>query len=484
MKNLGPILLASVLSALIAVATYRYFEEPLEKEIIIRESAPARYTNFNEDDPARNTSPRKFLSSAPTNFIKAAEAVTPTVVNIKASVGNENDWWGEGFNGSSGSGVIISPDGYIVTNNHVIEDGKTIEVTLDDKQQYEAEIIGSDPSTDLALLKIEAKKMPFLTLGNSDSIRVGEWVLAVGNPFNLASTVTAGIVSAKGRSIDILDGEYKVESFIQTDAAVNPGNSGGALVNTNGELIGINTAIITRSGRYEGYSFAIPSNLAKKVISDIRDYGIVQRAILGVSIDPVTSELAKNLGLKSVEGIYITRVNKNSGAEEAGIKRGDVILKINGVKTKSIPELQELVARFRPGKTVEVEYFRDKKKFKTDVLLKNISGTTALIGNNNPDNALAESLGFELRDLSSSEKRKFDSDGAFVVSITRGSKIDRTNMDPGFVITKINDKRITSLAEANAQFKAISKLDKEKRKVMLEGIYEGYPDVWYYAFPI
>ncbi len=484
MKNLGPIILASVLSAFIAVTAYRFFDPPV-KEVIIQESAPARYTNFNDEDNGASHHVRKFLSSSPTNFITAAEAVTPAVVNIKASVGSDNDWWGGGFNGSSGSGVIISSDGYIVTNNHVIEDGRTIEVTLDDRQQYEAELIGSDPSTDLALLKIEATKLPHLTLGNSDSIRVGEWVLAVGNPFNLASTVTAGIISAKGRSIDILDDAYKVESFIQTDAAVNPGNSGGALVNTNGELIGINTAIITRSGRYEGYSFAIPSNLARKVISDIRDYGTVQRAILGVGIDPVTSELAKRLGLKSVEGIYINNVTKNSGAEEAGIKRGDVILKINGVNTKSIPELQEQVARFRPGKTVEVEYFRDKKKYKTDVLLKNISGTTSLVGAGMNGNSLPETLGFELRDLTSSEKRKFDSDGAYVVSITRGSKIDRTNMDPGFVITKINDKKITSLAEAIEQLDIISKKEeKKKRKVMLEGVYEGYPDLWYYAFPI
>ena len=278
MKNLGIILFVSLLSAFIAIAAYRYFEKP--REVIIRESSPAMYTNYSDQLLSSNVQ-RKFLSSSPTNFIKAAEAVTPAVVNIKTSSEDYGFWSSSSYGGSSGSGVIISPDGYIVTNNHVIEDGRKIEVTLNNKRKYDAKLLGIDNSTDLALLKINAKQLAYLPFGNSDSIRVGEWVLAVGNPFNLASTVTAGIVSAKGRSIDILEDNYRVESFIQTDAAVNPGNSGGALVNTNGELVGINTAIITRSGRYEGYSFAIPANLARKVISDIKDFGVVQRAIIG-----------------------------------------------------------------------------------------------------------------------------------------------------------------------------------------------------------
>ena len=479
MKNIGLLLGASCLSAILSVAGYRYFSPPV-KEIIIRESAPAMYTNYSKDEPL-NVPSRSFLSSSPTNFISAAEAVTPAVVNIKSSTNEDSDWWGGGNSGSSGSGVIISSDGYIVTNNHVIEDGRKIEVTLSDRQKYDAKVIGVDPSTDLGLIKIETKGLPHLTLGNSDSIRVGEWVLAVGNPFNLESTVTAGIVSAKGRSIDILDGDYRVESFIQTDAAVNPGNSGGALVNTNGELVGINTAIITRSGRYEGYSFAIPSNLAKKVIKDLMDFGVVQRAILGVSIAAITSELAKDLGLSSVEGVYISRVTPGSGAGEAGIKKGDVIIKVNGVKTKSMPELQEQVARLRPGNTVEVEFVRNKKKQKADVLLKNTSGTTSLIGadtfETTEEDGITEVLGFELRELSAAEKRKLKKEGAYVVSITRGSKIERTNMDPGFIITKVNDKTVFNVKDA------LTELNKAQGKIMLEGIYEGYPDVWYYAFP-
>lgn len=471
MKNLVVITVVSVLSALISVSVYKHFEEP--QEVIIREQAPVRYTNYTDDLLSGNRQ-RTFLSSSPTNFTKAAEAVTPGVVNIKAYSGGSIDWWSSNYGGSSGSGVIISPDGYIVTNNHVIEEGNQIEVTLNDKRKFEAKLIGTDPSTDLALIKIDADQLPYLVFGNSDSIRVGEWVLAVGNPFNLESTVTAGIVSAKGRSIDILEGEYKIESFIQTDAAVNPGNSGGALVNTNGELVGINTAIITRSGRYEGYSFAVPANLARKVIRDLKDFGTVQRGILGIGIDEVNSELAEDLGLNSVEGVYVTRVTKGSGASDAGIKRGDVIISINSLKTSTIPELQEKVARYRPGNKVAVEYIRDGRKYKTDVVLKNKSNTTALVG----ENSMLRDLGFELRDLSDSERRKLKTEGAYVVSITRGSKIERTNMDPGFIITKVNDRTVKNVDDL------ISLLKNASGKVMLEGVYENYPGEYYYAFPI
>ena len=292
MKNLVLVAVVSILSAATSVSLYKYFEEP--QGVIIREQVPVRYANFADDQEMKHPS-RTFLSSSPTNFTSAAESVTPAVVNIKASSSDDLDWWSNGYGGSSGSGVIISPDGYIITNNHVVEDGSNLEVTLSDKRNFEATLIGTDPMTDLALLKIDSDKLPYLVFGNSDSILVGEWVLAVGNPFNLESTVTAGIVSAKGRSIDILEGEYKIESFIQTDAAVNPGNSGGALVNTNGELVGINTAIITRSGRYEGYSFAIPANLARKIIYDIKEFGTVQRGMLGIGIDEVDDKLAKDL---------------------------------------------------------------------------------------------------------------------------------------------------------------------------------------------
>ncbi len=475
MKNIALIFSVSLLSSALSVFLYRYFEKPT---IIYREAPSAMYTNYS--DPASEMLSgklqRTFLSSSPTDFISAAEAVTPAVVNIKASQSSDFDFWGGTYGGSSGSGVIISEDGYIVTNNHVIEEGKRLEVTLNDHRKYPAKLIGADPSTDLALLKIDVKGLPHLIFGNSDKIRIGEWVLAVGNPFNLESTVTAGIVSAKGRSIDILDDIYKVESFIQTDAAVNPGNSGGALVNTNGELVGINTAIITRSGRYEGYSFAIPSNLARKVIRDLKDFGVVQRAILGISIDEVTDERAKKLDLESVEGIYVSKVSENSGAQEAGLRKGDVIVKINGAKTSSMPVLQEQIARFRPGNTVKVDYFRNGKRYQTDVTLKNMNGTTALVSSA-LDNALLEEIGFEIRDLTDEEIKRLGTKGAKVVSIYRGSKIERTNMDPDFIITRINQESIRT-AEDVATILADA-----KGKIMLEGVYEGYPDVWYYEFP-
>jgi len=475
MKNIALIFAVSLLSSALSVFLYRYYEKPT---IIYREAPSAMYTNYS--DPANEMLSgklqRTFLSSSPTDFISAAEAVTPAVVNIKASQSSDFDFWGGTYGGSSGSGVIISEDGYIVTNNHVIEEGKRLEVTLNDHRKYPAKLIGTDPSTDLALLKIDVQGLPHLIFGNSDKIRIGEWVLAVGNPFNLESTVTAGIVSAKGRSIDILDDIYKVESFIQTDAAVNPGNSGGALVNTNGELVGINTAIITRSGRYEGYSFAIPSNLARKVIRDLKDFGVVQRAILGISIDEVTDERAKKLDLESVEGIYVSKVSENSGAQEAGLRKGDVIVKINGAKTSSMPVLQEQIARFRPGNTVKVDYFRNGKRYQTDVTLKNMNGTTALVSSA-LDNALLEEIGFEIRDLNDEEIKRLGTKGAKVISIYRGSKIERTNMDPDFIITRINQKSIR-----NAQDVASILTDAEG-KIMLEGIYEGYPDVWYYEFP-
>lgn len=474
MKNYLLIIGSSLLSACLAIFIYKQIEEP--REVIIRETVPARYTNLS-NDPLSDGTQRVFLSSAPTDFISAAEMVTQAVVNIKSYQGNSFDFWGSSsFGSSSGSGVIISADGFIVTNNHVIEDGDQIEVTLNDKREFKAEIIGSDPSTDLALLKIKGKDIPHLDFGNSDSLRVGEWVLAVGNPFNLESTVTAGIVSAKGRSIDILEGQDRIESFIQTDAAVNPGNSGGALVNTNGELVGINTAIITRSGRYEGYSFAVPANLVRKVIKDLRDFGMVQRGMLGVFIEEVTSDQAKELGLENVEGVYITRVTPGSGADDAGLKKGDIIIGINGIKTKTLPEMQEQVGRYRPGNNIEVLIIRSGKKQKTVVTLKNKSNSTTLT--NARDERILRDLGFELRNLTREEVRRLRVSGVKVISIYRGSKIERTNMDPGFIITKVDNKKLTNVDEL------IRELKKASGKVMLEGVYENYPGEYYYAFPI
>jgi serine protease Do len=400
------------------------------------------------------------------------------VVNIKTyqTGGTLEFWRANSYGNASGSGVIVSSDGYVVTNNHVVEEGDEIEITLNDKREYKAKLIGVDPSTDLALLKIEASKLPYMTFGNSDSLRVGEWVLAVGNPFNLESTVTAGIVSAKGRSIDILEGQDRIESFIQTDAAVNPGNSGGALVNTNGELIGINTAIITRSGRYEGYSFAVPANLVRKVIKDLRDYGAVQRGLLGVFIDEMTNEKAKDLGLTSVEGVYITRVSPGSGADDAGLRTGDVIVGINGVKTKTLPEMQEQVGRYRPGNSIAIDYIRKGKRKKTKVILKNKSNSTDIITAST--SSLMEDLGLDVRELTRDEEKRLEVQGVKVIRIYRGSRIERTNMDPGFIITKMDNQKVTSVEDLTEL------LEKAEGKVMFEGVYENYPGEYYYAFPM
>ncbi len=301
----------------------------------------------------------------PQNFVETSKLVTDAVVNItvKSSYGYEPL--------SGGSGVIVSKDGYIITNHHVVDHGGKVEVTLANKHSYRATVVGKDPTTDLALLKISGKNLPTLRYANSDDVEVGQWVLAVGNPFNLTSTVTAGIVSAKGRNINILQGLYAIESFIQTDAVVNPGNSGGALVNMRGELVGINSAIMSESGGYEGYSFAIPANLVKKIIRDLREYGEVKRAFLGIRILDVNEEIAADLRLPEVSGILVRRVDNGSSAQKAGLEMNDVIVAVNGNQTNTVPELQEQVARFRPGDAISVDIIRKGVKMRKDgIVLK------------------------------------------------------------------------------------------------------------------
>jgi len=305
----------------------------------------------------------------PGDFVATANTVVDGVVNITTFSGF--------YRSSSGSGVIISDDGYIITNHHVVEGGSSFEVSLSNKRDLKAEVIGTDPTTDLALLKIDATDLKPIKFGNSDNTKVGEWVLAVGNPFDLASTVTAGIVSAKGRDINILgDNEFSIESFIQTDAVVNPGNSGGALVNATGELVGINTAIITETGGYEGYSFAIPSNLVMKVITDLKNHGEVKRAVLGVTINDVNDRLAKNLNLDAVEGVVINKVIGGGSADLAGLQSNDVIIEVNNKKVGSVAALQEKVAQYRPGDSISVAYIRDGELYVIDdVELKGLAET-------------------------------------------------------------------------------------------------------------
>ncbi|MBQ9339947.1 MAG: trypsin-like peptidase domain-containing protein [Paludibacteraceae bacterium] len=309
-----------------------------------------------------------------TDFTAAAESSVNAVVHVKTtyqSVGYSADPFFEFFFGrpqqqmpaqmASGSGVIISEDGYIVTNNHVIDKARKIEVVLNDKREFVAELVGTDPSTDIALLKIDATGLPIISIGSSDDLKVGEWVLAVGNPFNLTSTVTAGIVSAKARNINILNADMKIESFIQTDAAVNPGNSGGALVNTRGELVGINTAIASQTGSYTGYSFAVPTSIVQKVVADLRAYGTVQRAILGIIMQDITPDLQREKGLTTLQGVYVVRLIQGGAAEQSGISAGDVITQIDAAVIHSATDLQEQIARHNPGDTVTLTVLRSGK---------------------------------------------------------------------------------------------------------------------------
>lgn len=478
-RKCGPMLLTSLSSAILAVLLYRYLEPP--RQVILQEEPPASYARQGSGVAEGFVSANGpyFQSAAPTSFTFAAGQVTSGVVNIKTMQGRS------GFHflrnhpqaSSTGSGVIISSDGYIVTNYHVIEGADKITVTFSDKREYLANLVGVDPSTDLALLKVAAAGLQAIPFGNSDSLQVGEWVLAVGNPFNLESTITAGIVSAKGRSIDILEGQDRIESFIQTDAAVNPGNSGGALVNTQGALVGINTAIITRSGRYEGYSFAVPSNLVRKVIEDLRDFGMVQRGLLGVFIEDMNAELARKLGLDAPEGVLITRVTPGSGAEDAGLRRQDVILSINGVRTPTVPKMQEQVGRYRPGNVLRIEYWRQGSRENTRVTLKNKNNSTELV--QAFDAELLEGLGIELRDLSSKERAKIQMSGVKVVSVRKGSKLDATNMRPDFVITRVNDRRVFSVEQVLEAMRSA-----DGTRITLRGFYEGDKEPYYYVFDL
>ncbi len=474
MKKLPLIVLVSLCSSLFTVFLIRWLDKPNHSPQ--RKDASAKYTNFNASPS--NVESRVLFSAAPTDFIDAGKLVTPAVVHISArqSKRGYDDFWGRSSTeASSGSGVVISSEGLIVTNNHVIEDGTEFEITFNDRKTFEAELLGTDPNTDLALLKVNVnEELPYLQFADSDSTAVGEWVLAVGNPFNLNSTVTAGIVSAKGRNINILDSDYSIESFIQTDAVVNPGNSGGALVNTRGELVGINTAIITKSGRYEGYSFAVPSNLAQKVVVDLKEFGVVQRAFLGVMITDVTNDIAEEYDLKSLDGVYVSQVNTGSAAQDAGLQEGDIIIEINKTKVKSTPELQEQIARFRPGNKIQVIYLRKGRKKSGELVLKNKSNTTTLI--NKVESNLQKTLGVELRDLNESEMRKLRTDGIKVISLREGSKLFYTNMEPGFIITKLNDQEVTDLNEF------LEILENKKGKIILEGVYEDYSGEYYYTF--
>ena len=362
LQNLG----IAVICTVLAFYLFKTYETP--KEVVVEQRPPVRLVSGHSNNVGFSGLSGDH-KSIPDNFVSASQLVIPSAVNITSNVSM-------GFRAGSGSGVIISSDGYIITNNHVVEESENLEILLNDRRTFSAEIVGTDPSTDLSVIKIDAENLTPIQFGNSDNVQIGEWVLAVGNPFGLNSTVTAGIVSSKARNLNILRGDYAIESFIQTDAVVNPGNSGGALVNTDGELIGINTAILTNSGNYEGYSFAIPANLVRKVVEDLIEFGEVKRAVLGVVIRNINDRTAEELGLPSVAGVFIRQIGKNSSAANAGLEPGDVITHINGIQINSVPELQEQVALYRPGEKVEIGFYRGGELHtKKEVILKSIDTT-------------------------------------------------------------------------------------------------------------
>jgi len=357
-------------------------------------------------------------------------------------------------NEAGGSGVILTDDGFIVTNYHVIEDASEVNVILYNKQSYKAQIIGRDPTTDLALLKIEAKGLPFVKYGNSDDLQIGEWVLAIGNPFDLTSTVTAGIISGKGRSINILreKSNLAIESFIQTDAAVNPGNSGGALVNLKGELIGINTAIASPTGSYSGYSFAVPANLVIKVIQDLKEYGSVQRALLGVSVIDIDARLANELKLDKIQGVYVREVNKGSSADEAGIRKGDLILSINGHLVNSVPELQETIGRYRPGEKIKATIQRSGTASEVTVLLKNQTGNTKL-GKALPEiNKKNDELGATFSIPSPEKLKKAGIETGVEITEIQSGPLKSAGLDNGYIIFRMDKKPINSPEEIQVYY--------------------------------
>ena len=373
---------------------------------------------------------------------------------------------------ATGSGVLISQDGYIVTNNHVVQDALKVEVTLNDKRSYTAEIIGTDPSSDLALLKIDASGLPYLTYGNSDECKIGEWVLAVGNPLNLTSTVTAGIISAKARNINIIpdtDSGNAIESFIQTDAAVNAGNSGGALVNTKGELIGINTAIASGTGYYAGYSFAVPVNIVKKVIGDIKSYGKVQRALLGVSINDINSDFASKEGLNTLKGAYVNGMSSMGEAEKAGIKVGDVITAIDGKDINSTSELLERVSQYSPEETVFVTVNRGGKVMDFDVKLSNPnkSQTTQLSGTK--DNI----TGCIFLDAKNEDLIKYNSKNGVIVVKVNDGVFKSAGIQTGFLITKVDNVAIRSVSQL------LDILSSKRGGVLVEGKYGNGVKAYY-----
>jgi len=482
MKKIIGSFLFAVLGGLVSLSANKYLQTEEEK-VASDGSAETKLVNLITSNPENAV-----------DYVTAAEMTVNGVVHVKTAGtieysqrgfdpfrhffygnGNIEKQYSQPVRGA-GSGVIISSDGYVVTNNHVIENADDIKVTLNNKRTYEAELIGTDPTTDLAVLKLDAEDLPAIEFGNSDDTHIGEWVLAVGNPFNLTSTVTAGIVSAKGRDINILSndpytGLSSIESFIQTDAAVNPGNSGGALVNTKGELIGINAAIKSNTGSFAGYSFAIPSNIAKKVVNDLIEYGNVQRAFIGINIRNITDDLAKQEEINDLNGVYVTALTPNGSAKEAGIKEGDIVKEVEGLTVNNVNELQAKVGEYRPGDKIKVIVLRDGEELEKEVILKNLEGRTSIVLDK--DLKLIKNLGAKLSTIDEEDKEEFEIEGGVKVEEVFPGKFRSSGVQEGFIITKLDKENVSNKEEL------IELLKNKEGGVLLQGFYEKGKEVYY-----
>ena len=481
MKNKTKFLFASfsVLLAALSVLTINLYLSQRDMKKSLADAA-IRQTSMNENQtPILRAS---FMTNDEgESFVDAAESTVNTVVHIRTEIVSKGNSYYDFFGSlleqlyggqmqvpnnvsvGYGSGVVISPDGYIVTNNHVVEGASKIEVTFNDKHKRTATIIGNDPSTDLALIKVDANDLEYLTFADSDQLRVGEWVLAVGNPFNLTSTVTAGIVSAKARNINILGDGSTIESFIQTDAAINPGNSGGALVNMDGNLVGINAAIASRTGSYEGYSFAIPSNIVKKVVEDFLQYGALQRAYIGVGIAEITEELAESKGIEVTSGLYVLDVHENGGAKAAGIKEDDIILSINNITVNSNSQLIGVIGQYRPGDKVKVKLQRNGDIIEKEVTLKNLEGTEEM--HRDTDSFYNEVLGIRAQSLPSSLRSELGINYGLKIVEVKDGIFKQKGITNDFIILSVNRQRVSSENELR---KALN--SDRNGKIRIEGI--------------
>lgn len=473
MKRVGRISLTFLLviaGAFVGVWAYStFFDKP--QVVTVKEEQAARFVDYPADSEQQLPD---LTFAAEKSIHSVVHIATKSVRTGQWSSGNPflDEFFGlqrqqpqvrQGF----GSGVIMSEDGYIITNNHVIEDAQDIKVILNDKREFEARLVGTDPSTDIALLKVDAEDLPYLTYGNSDNLKLGEWVLAVGNPFNLTSTVTAGIISSQGRNLGINQDQYRIESFIQTDAAVNPGNSGGALVNQQGNLVGINTAIASRTGSYTGYSFAVPVSIVKKVVEDLKEFGEVQRALLGVNIGDVNAEIAEELNLDKVEGVYIGGVVENGAANEAGIKEEDVIISVDGDKVKTAAELQEKVSQYRPGDNVDIVVIRDNEKKQFTVTLRNKHGDTEIVRDN------ITVLGAEFETVSNNVKQDLRIRNGIMITNLEKGKLKDAGLEKGFIITSVNKKPIYEVSDFKRE------VGNARGGILVEGVYPNGESAYY-----